>query len=111
MALLEYRGKTYQTDNEGYLLNMDDWDEDFSRACAEKDEITLNDGHWEIIAMLRAYFKEYEYVPNTRGLSKAVARRLGDEKGEIKYLESLFPKAPGAQSSRFAGLPKPVGCV
>lgn len=111
MPALEYENKSYEVDQEGFLLDYNSWDENFPRACAQKDQIELTENHWEIIRMLRAYFQEYEYVPNTRGLSKAVARRLGEKKGEIKYLESLFPGAPGAQSSRYAGLPKPAGCV
>jgi len=111
MPVLKYQEKEYEIDQEGFLLDTNTWDEDFVRACAQKDQLELTENHWEIILMLRAYFQEYDYVPNTRGLSKVVARRLGEEKGEIKYLETLFPGAPGALSSRYAGLPKPVGCV
>ena len=33
------------------------------------------------------------------------------DKGNSKYLYELFPYGPGKQACKFAGLPKPTGCV
>jgi tRNA 2-thiouridine synthesizing protein E len=44
-------------------------------------------------------------------LTKAVGKKMGKEKGNSKYLYGLFPYGPGKQACRYAGLPKPTGCV
>ena len=43
--------------------------------------------------------------------TKAVGKKLGKDKGNSKYLYGLFPYGPGKQACRYAGLPKPTGCV
>jgi len=46
-----------------------------------------------------------------RALTKLVKTELGPDKGNSKYLYSLFLYGPGKQAARYAGLPKPTGCV
>jgi tRNA 2-thiouridine synthesizing protein E len=40
-----------------------------------------------------------------------MARQMGREKGNTRYLYRLFPDGPAKQACRYAGLPKPTGCV
>jgi TusE/DsrC/DsvC family sulfur relay protein len=44
-------------------------------------------------------------------LIKEMAKQFGPEKGNSKYLYELFPAGPAKQGCRYAGLPKPTGCV
>ena len=44
-------------------------------------------------------------------VAETVGKRLGKDKGNSKYLYELFPYGPGKQACKFAGLPKPTGCV
>jgi tRNA 2-thiouridine synthesizing protein E len=64
-----------------------------------------------VINFLREYFDEYKFAPAVRVLTKAIAKKLGNDKGNSRYLYSLFPYGPAKQGCRFAGLPKPTGCV
>jgi tRNA 2-thiouridine synthesizing protein E len=87
---------TSLTSLSGFLVSLKSW---------------LTDEHWDIINFLREYYEEYQIAPAVRVLTKAVAKKLGKDKGNSKYLYGLFPYGPGKQACRYAGLPKPTGCV
>ena len=109
--MIEVNGKSLETDEEGYLSNLSDWEEGAATAMAKEEDIELSDDHWEIINFLREYYESYQVAPAVRVLTKAVGKKLGKEKGNSKYLYQLFPYGPGKQACKFAGLPKPTGCV
>jgi tRNA 2-thiouridine synthesizing protein E len=44
-------------------------------------------------------------------LVKEIGKAMGKEKGNTKYLYQLYPGGPAKQACRYAGLPKPTGCV
>ncbi len=111
MPTIEFKGKSYEVDEEGYLLNLDDWNEEIAVHFAEKEGITLTDAHWEVINFLREYYEEYQIAPMIRVLVKAIGKKLGPEKGNNKYLYELYPEGPAKQACKYAGLPKPTGCV
>ena len=108
---IEVDGKTFETDEEGYLANLSEWEPAIATLMAQADDCDLGDEHWEIINFLREYYEEYQIAPAVRVLTKAVGKRLGKDKGNSKYLYELFPYGPGKQACKYAGLPKPTGCV
>ena len=108
---LEVNGVAVELDEEGYLMNLEDWTAEVAKTFAAEDDIKLSEEHWDIINFLRQYYEEYQIAPAVRVLTKAVGKRLGKEKGNSKYLYSLFPFGPGKQACKYAGLPKPTGCV
>ncbi len=99
------------TDEEGYLLNLEDWTIDIANAMAKADDCELTPNHWEVIDFLRGYYEQYEIAPAIRILTKQIGKKLGQEKGNSKYLYELFPHGPAKQACKYAGLPKPTGCV
>lgn len=103
--------KTIATDAEGYLLNISDWSEDIALAIAAKENLELTDAHWEIIKFIQDFYAEYQTSPAIRMLVKAMAQKLGEEKGNSRYLQRLFPNGPAKQATKLAGLPKPVKCL
>lgn len=111
MATMELGGKQCEVDEDGYLLNLDDWNEDVAKDLAKTDEVELNDEQWEIINFLREYFAKYQIAPMIKILVKELKKSHGKEKGSTKYLYQLFPDGPAKQACRYAGLPKPTGCV
>jgi len=111
MSTITADGKEYEVDEEGYLVTLSDWVPAIAVVMSKDDDVELNDDHWDIINFLREYYKEYQIAPAVRVLTKAVAKKLGKEKGNSKYLYQLFPYGPGKQACKFAGLPKPTGCV
>ncbi|MEM7195092.1 MAG: TusE/DsrC/DsvC family sulfur relay protein [Pseudomonadota bacterium] len=108
---LEVGGRIYQTDEEGYLRDIGEWNEDIAVEMANRDGCPLTENHWEVIGFLREYFEEYEVAPPVRILTKAIGRRMGKEKGNSRYLYELFPEGPAKQACKYAGLPKPTGCI
>ena len=108
---IEVDGKVLETDEEGYLADITQWVPGVADVMAKEDDLELTDEHWDIINFLREYYEEYQIAPAVRVLTKAVAKKLGKYKGNSKYLYGLFPYGPGKQACRYAGLPKPTGCV
>lgn len=111
MATLEVNGKQHELDEDGFLANMDEWDEDIAVELAKTESVEMTDAHWEVINFLREYYAEYKIAPMIRILTKAIGKKLGKEKGNTKYLYELYPAGPAKQACKIAGLPKPTGCV
>jgi dissimilatory sulfite reductase related protein len=108
---LDINGQLIDTDPQGYLVNLEDWNSDLANYLAEKDNLTLTDAHWEVINLMRDYYQEHSIAPAMRILIKVAKEKLGATKADSKYLYSLFPYGPAKQGARYAGLPKPTGCV
>jgi len=108
---IEVNGQTFETDEEGYLTNRGDWNEELAKEMARIDNCELTEAHWEVINFLREYYDEYQIAPAVRVLTKAIGKKLGPDKGNSKYLYELYPYGPAKQACKYAGLPKPTGCV
>jgi len=108
---IEIGGKSIETDEEGYLVNLSDWTEDIALELAKSENLEMDDSRWEVVNFLREYYDEYQIAPAVRVLTKAIGKKLGKDKGNSKYLYELFPYGPGKQACKIAGLPKPTGCI
>lgn len=103
-------GLPVATDTEGYLINVNDWSEDFVRAQAEAENLTLTQAHWQVIAYLRAYFEEHRVQAQVRVMIWHFAKIWGPELGNNHHLHTLFPiGGPQKQGNRLAGLLKTKG--
>ena len=111
MSSIEVGGKTLETDEEGYLVNLSDWTEDVANVIAKTENVEMSENHWEVVNFLRDYYNEFQIAPAVRVLTKAIGKKLGPDKGNSKYLYELFPYGPGKLACKYAGLPKPTGCV
>jgi len=111
MPMVEVAGKSIEVDEEGYLTNLADWNKDVADYLAKEEKVDMTDSHWEVVNFLREYYEEYQIAPAVRVLTKAVAKKLGPDKGNNKYLYELFPYGPAKQACKIAGLPKPTGCI
>jgi len=111
MGSFELNGRTYQTDEDGYLVNIEEWSKEVGEYLAKQEELEMTEVHWEVINFLREYYEEYKIAPMIKILVKAIAKKFGSEKGNTKYLYDLYPEGPAKQACKIAGLPKPTGCV
>lgn len=94
-----YEQKTYRTDARGFLLDPDDWDENFAihRAYDLKMPEYLTEKHWNIIYFLRNRFKEIGQVPTVYETCEA-------NKITLDELEGLFPTGYHRGTVSIAGL-------
>ena len=108
---LDVNGTICDVDESGYLKKVDDWTPAVAEAMAAKDGAKLLPEHWEVINFLRQYYQDYQIAPAVRILTKAIGKSMGKDKGNSKYLYELFPTGPARQACKYAGLPKPTGCI
>ena len=102
--------KYIATDSEGYLRQPSDWSEDFARARAQVENLTLTPAHWEIIYFLRAYYEEHQVQAQVRFMIQHFTRIWGAELGNNHHLHAMFPiGGPQKQGNRLAGLWKTKG--
>lgn len=111
MNLLIVDDTSVAVDQEGFLVNLNDWSEPVAEALAKEVGMTLQAEHWEILRLLRDFYQEYQLSPATRPLIKYTAVKLGPDKGNSMHLNRLFKGTPAKLAAKLAGLPKPSNCI
>ncbi|MCK5139802.1 MAG: TusE/DsrC/DsvC family sulfur relay protein, partial [Thermodesulfovibrionia bacterium] len=102
MPTLEFEGKSYEVDEEGYLQDWQEWTEGIAGEMAKQDGLDLTEAHWDVIKFLRSYFEKYQIAPMIKILTKEIGKKMGPEKGNTKYLYELYPAGPAKQACRYA---------
>ena len=103
MGLKTIAGTEVNVSEEGYLEDMNQWNEDIAREIAKEIGIELTDKHFEVLNYLRE---------KTEAGEALTIRKVGKSGiTDIKGLYKLFPKGPLKYSSKIAGIPKPAICV
>lgn len=103
-------GREIRIDPEGYLLNLDEWSEDFARALARGEGLELTDAHWEVIRFLRDFYHERGVQAQVRAMIKHFSAVWGPERGSNHHLHAMFPRGgPQKQGNRMAGLLRTKG--
>lgn len=105
MAKINLGGLLLEVDEDGFLQEPDKWNESVAKDLAALEGITsLDETHWKVINYLRNYFLENNIAP--------MVRKLVKETGvDLKKIYELFPQGPANSACKWAGLPKPTGCV
>lgn len=85
-----------------------DWTRDEATQIARSEGLDLSEDHWETIRALQSFYAHHEdsSVINLRELHDALDEHF-HPKGGLKFLYTLFPGGPIAQSCRLAGLKAP----
>ena len=99
-------GKTHELNEEGFMLNPDEWNEAIALSLAKAEEglDELTEDHWKVIQYIRSYYQEKKLAPMVRKVCK-------NSGFSLKYIFELFPSGPAKGACKLAGLPKPDGCV
>lgn len=106
MPFIEVIGKKIEINEEGFLVNPEEWAKEVAELLAQAEEgiEALTEDHWAIINYIRNYYLENNLAPMVRKLCKNTGFKL-------KYIYELFPSGPAKGACKVAGLPKPDGCV
>jgi tRNA 2-thiouridine synthesizing protein E len=103
-------GRRIATDSEGYLVDRDDWSEEFARALAKREGLVLTPAHWEVIRFLRDYYFEHGVQAQVRVMIRHFTRVWGAGPGSNHHLHEMFPRGgPQKQGNRLAGLLRTKG--
>ena len=73
--------------------------------------ISLTPERWFVINFLRNFYDKYHTSPSIRALVTALKKEVGEDVGNSRYLQKLFPDGPAKIATKIAGLPKPVRCI
>ncbi len=102
----EVDGKVIETNEKGYLLDPNDWNEKVAEIIAAEEEVSLGEKHWDILQYLRdEYLNHGGNQPNERTILKAMSAKWGT-KATSKDMYALFPHMPSKQGGKIAGLPE-----
>ncbi len=107
----KHSGQALNLDKDGYLRELNDWNEKVAVQLAAAESIELTPAHWELIYLLRKFYTKHMLSLSMRPLVKLVAREMGSDKGRSIYLMKLFPGNPALLISKIAGLPRPENCL
>ena len=96
-------GKTVSVTEDGYMSDMNEWNEEIAKELAKEESIELTENHFKVLDFLR--------TQQSKG-SVLTIRSVG-KSGivDIKGFYELFPGGPLKISTKIAGLPKPASCV
>lgn len=109
--MIMYKENIIETDKEGYLINLADWNPEVAELIAREEDLSLTDAHWTIIHFVRQFYAEFNTSPAIRLLVKLLKEAFGEHTGNSIYLQRLFPGGPAKQACKIAGLPKPIKCL
>ena len=95
--------KEIDVNEEGYLLDFNQWDKEVGESLASGLGIEMTDKHWEVIQYLQDMYHKGEPL-SIRGIKKSGVIN-------IKEFYDLFPGGPLKKSTLIAGIPKPKSCI
>jgi TusE/DsrC/DsvC family sulfur relay protein len=106
MPSIEVNGRTIELNEEGFLINPEEWNEDVAKTLAKTEEgiESMSDEHWIVVNYIRDYYVEKNIAPMVRKVCK-------NSGFPLRHIFELFPSGPAKGACKVAGLPKPDGCV
>jgi tRNA 2-thiouridine synthesizing protein E len=105
MPLFEIGGEKYVIDEDGFMQEPERWSEAIAAVMAQSDGVDeLTEDHWKVMNYIREYYLEHGLAPMVRKVCKTTGLKLKD-------IYDLFPGGPAKGACKWAGLPKPEGCV
>lgn len=99
MPVLKHKARMIALDDEGYLINFDDWDEEVARDLAARADVgELTPESISMLKFIRDYYKTYNFFP----IVNSICRNIHASKDCMseKFFNPLI-------AWKIAGLPHP----
>ncbi|MGB9715989.1 MAG: TusE/DsrC/DsvC family sulfur relay protein [Thermodesulfovibrionales bacterium] len=102
MPVIKVKGSKIELDDEGFLINLNDWNEEVACAIADREGVSktcpLTKERMELIKFMREYYKKFNAFP----LPSIICRNLHQPSKCVveRFLEPV-------KAWKIAGLPKP----
>ncbi|MDR3567515.1 MAG: TusE/DsrC/DsvC family sulfur relay protein [Syntrophobacteraceae bacterium] len=99
MQTFERKNKTYRLDDDGFLLDQEQWDENFAEGMAPELGITggLTPSHWDVLRFIRDACRQTGSCPVVHKTCRANGL-------SVKDLQRLFPSGYQRGACKLAGL-------
>jgi len=100
-------------DKDGYLINIDLWNEDIAKILANINNIVLSDDCMIILSTIREFYLEFKTYPILRVFLKKLKldKKLDDSKCNSLFLNQLLGETPVPTAGKLAGLPRSKKCI
>ena len=99
METFSYKGKKYQVDSGGFLINGEQWDENFAEGMAKNLKMSegLNEKHWNVVRYIRKSFQQ-------NGKCPLVYETCRENNLSLESLKRLFPTGYLRGACKLSGL-------
>lgn len=99
MPAIEYEGRTINVTDDGYLEDIDAWDETVAHALAEKEGLgKLSGDQIDALQFMRQYYQKYKFFPIVSDICKNVHQSNSCVRDE--FMDPII-------AWKVAGLPEP----
>jgi len=98
-------------DSQGFLLNANDWTEEWASETANSLGLAWEPKDIEITQALRNFYFEYDLSPAMRPLVKHIKNQFGADTGNSIWLMQRYGESPARVLALLSGLPKPKNCL
>ena len=99
---------TRSRDEEGYLVDPNEWTHDLALRVAREEELDLGRDHWIVIRFVREYFEEHQVIPDVRHVTAFLSSNMNIDKKTAKaILFDIFPYGYVKQACKIAGMKRP----
>jgi tRNA 2-thiouridine synthesizing protein E len=103
-------GNLIETNDQGFLLNLDQWSESYAIEMARSDSLHLYTDHWELIYYFREYYLQNLETPTMHQMLMELTpniKKFHNKKIYEHHIYGLFKTDPIHELCKLSGLPMP----
>jgi len=101
-------GREVRIDEQGFLVDPEDWNEAVAGELARRNDVVLTDDHWAVLRFMRDALERDGIAPDARFAFQFLDQKAKEraKSGRELFFE-LFPYGYVGQACRIAGMRQP----